>query len=386
VKMKVLNILYQAYPYVSGSTVRFHDLNSGYQCNTDGTDGINVYNVVLPFYNFEDYKIFKQDNLSYQFLTGPKNSASIYFNTLIKLIYFPILFFQMIYVVRKISPDLVDVHAMTYSLPGVILGRLFLRKKFKIVYNCRSVWHINIDSRLPKILQRCIFKLDRSIMKYVDGIIYISEDVRQHYDIKNVKSIILGNRASGTPLKPKKGTLSFGYVGSILENEGIHVAIEAFKNYRARGGIGEFQIWGSGYYEETLVSKYKNVEGVYFRGGFLPWQRKEIYSEISHIINFRLDTELSQTVTPIKSLECIMHGRQLIASNVDGIRNSIPKELYQFVTFVEAENVDSLTDAMLACDTRNSGKSENISFPNIEKYNWSNNQQKQFDYYRTLIA
>ena len=380
--MKVLNILYQAYPYVSGSTVRFHDLNNEYRANTRD---VHVYNLVLPFYNFQNQKKFQRDNLYYQYLSGPRNRAFIFLNMIIKLIYFPILVAQIIYMVRRISPDIVDVHAMTYSLPGVILSRLILRKDIKIVFNCRSVWHINTDTNISGILKKLILKLDRIIMKQADGIIFISEEVKSYYNIKDVRSIILGNRAAGSPLETYLGAPSFGYLGSILENEGIHLAIEAFKKYRAKGGIGEFRIWGSGYYLADLRIKYDNTPGLYFMGGFSPWQRREIYTGVSHVINFRLDTKLSQTVTPIKSLECIMHARQLIASNVDGIRKSIPKELYQFVNFVEAENINELANVLLKCDTADPTMQKRISLATLQRYNWSNNCKKQFDYYRSLL-
>ena len=222
-------------------------------------------------------------------------------------------------------------------------------------------------------------------MKQADGIIFISEEVKSYYNIKDVRSIILGNRAAGSPLETYLGAPSFGYLGSILENEGIHLAIEAFKKYRAKGGIGEFRIWGSGYYLANLRKKYDNTQGLYFMGGFSPWQRREIYTGVSHVINFRLDTKLSQTVTPIKSLECIMHARQLIASNVDGIRNSIPKELYQFVTFVEAENINELANVLLKCDTADPTIQKGISLATTQRYNWSDNCKKQFDYYRSLL-
>ena len=380
--MKVLNILYQAYPYVSGSTVRFHDLNENYQTDTNG---IYVHNIVLPFYNFENHKQFKRGNLRYHFLKGPKNTSSLFFNIMIKIIYFPILALQLAYVVKKISPDLVDVHAMTYSLPGIIFSRLILDKNLKIVFNCRSVWHINKDKKIGGILRKIILNFDRTFMKQVDGIIFISEDVKNYYNITKVKSIILGNRASGIPLEHYTGKPSFGYVGSILENEGIHLTIEAFKIYRARGGVGELRIWGSGYYLESIRLKYANVEGLCIMGEFLPWERKEIYSNISHIINFRLNTELSRTVTPIKSLECIMYGRQLIASDVSGIRNSIPKELNQFATFVEPENIGLLADTLLKCDIEEMKIPKQINLLTLQKYNWSGNCTKQYEFYRSLV-
>src|SRR5690606_1024678 len=107
------------------------------------------------------------------------------------------------------------------------------------------------------------------------------------------------------------------------------------------------KLFGTGIMLPDLKSyvKTNNIENIYFEGTIEPQNIYEAYKQVDIIINPRIKSKLTDTVTPLKPLEAMAYEKLVIGSNVKGIQELINHN--QNGLLFKADNFDSLHNLLL---------------------------------------
>lgn len=337
--MKVLHILYQSYPNISGSSTRTKDILINQKkfglspiCITSPFQkGEKVQNGIEMIFGIKYYRCYNNvDN----YIISEDNKGL--FSRLGKLT--RILNFQKIIlkIVKSESPDILHAHAMFFcAIPAIRIGRMY---NIPVIYEVRSLWEdrrkdsnpFNLYYQLENIILRAI---ETYCMKKANHIVSISEKLKDDIvkrGISSNKISVVGNAVDLEFIEKQNfkinkrvnSSLNFGYIGSISPIEGLSILIELFKEKFE--GLN-LLIYGSGKISEvqgiiTQIGNSKNIK--YF--GLL--KREEIYKayeNIDVIINPRIMLPITDTITPLKPLEAMAFGKIVIASDVGGMKELI---------------------------------------------------------------
>ena len=137
--MKVLHVLYQSLPQVSGSSIRSRDIMMSQK-----EIGIEVLAITAPFQNCIN-KNGKDtiDGITYiRTSSNTKNSITDLRKGVIQRIFrvFSIFVFsqKLFSTIKKEKPDVLHAHAMFFcAIPSLLLGKIF---NIPVVYEFRSLW------------------------------------------------------------------------------------------------------------------------------------------------------------------------------------------------------------------------------------------------------
>ena len=137
--MKVLHVLYQSLPQVSGSSIRSRDIMLSQK-----EVGIEVLAITAPFQNSISKKgLDIIDDITYiRTSRNTKNSITDLRKGVLQRIYrvFSILIFsqKLFSTIKKEKPDVLHAHAMFFcAIPSLVLGKVF---NIPVVYEFRSLW------------------------------------------------------------------------------------------------------------------------------------------------------------------------------------------------------------------------------------------------------
>src|SRR5690606_13231364 len=106
------------------------------------------------------------------------------------------------------------------------------------------------------------------------------------------------------------------------------------------------KIFGRGPKHAVLEERLKTRENhnVFLMGAFEPSQVYDIYNSVDCIINPRIKSKLTDTVTPLKPLEALSFKRLFLGSDVGGIKELIQDG--ETGLLFEADNVEDLQSKM----------------------------------------
>lgn len=356
--MKVLHVLYQSLPQVSGSSIRSRDIlmsqkeigidvvaiTSGFQGSVDGGN-VDLINGI---------RYIRTTNRKETVITDNKKSIFTQLKKLFAIIPFS---FKLYRCVKVEKPDLLHAHAMFYcGLPAILIGRL---KNIPVVYEFRSLWMFqNKDSkksRLELSVEKFLLSLETFTLKRADAAVFLNHDLKKFFsDKRNVfkNSYVVNNGVnlsfiqqliSEAPQKAQSENLVFGYIGTLTAYEGIEFMIETFQELYDEGIRNPLLIYGNGISKDAVIAAIKkrpDIHSIQFMGSINPSEVYKAYLDIDVIVNPRLMSELTNSVTPLKPLEAMAYGKYFIGSNVGGI-TALIKHGHNGYVF-QAENKNSL--------------------------------------------
>lgn len=389
--MKVLHILYQSHPNISGSSTRTRDIltsqkNIGIEpivITSPFQKGLKSNNIVENIYGVKHFRTYsgkpneevKEDN----------NNIFIKINKFFRIISFKR---KILKVVLKEKPDLLHAHAMFFcAYPAILIGK---KMKLPVFYEVRSLWEERRKDFAPSnVLRKIEFivlrKIETYCMNKADHIVAINENLKQDIikrGISDDKITVIGNAVDLDFLegqrtrisKEKRDSITFGYVGSISPIEGLDSLIELFKTNFLENRL---LIYGRGKesyvnHLKMQISDYDNIE---YRGEI---DRNEIYrayENIDVIVNPRVKLKITDTVTPLKPLEAMALEKIVIASDVGGMKELIKNDVTGFL--FEADNLIALKKCILKVKCLSEEEIQRIKFNAINliktEKNWLNN-------------
>ncbi len=320
--MKVLHLLYQSIPDVSGSSIRSKNL-----IDAQHRIGLDIDVITSPFQKgiqrdidselIDEVKYYRSYIDKNDFQIGKKKSLFKRFTKILTL-------FRFMKHVEKLciknEYDIIHCHAHFYmGFTG-----LYLKKKLgvKICYEVRSVWYECDDFKGGLLQRKFIHMLEQICISKSDRLFVISNGLKQYY--KKPASIVYNavDLKKVNYIKPVKRDVVFGYIGSILSLEGLTYVLHTLKEIQDSGFNNIFKIYGYGNYENQLkdLSEELELKNVEFLGLIKNDEIYKAYSEIDVIVNYRNDEFITRTVTPLKPIEAMAYKKIVISSDVAGIQ------------------------------------------------------------------
>ena len=327
--MKVLHILYQSLPNISGSSIRSRDI-----LHNQLKIGLKPIVITSPFQNpktsgksFEEidgikyYRTFSNSN---ELVNENKSSISLQLKKLFRVIRFTI---QVYKVSKKEQVDVIHAHAMFFCAIAGKITSIFLKKP--LIYEVRSLWEERF--KRTNFLNYLIFSLvtflETFFMFLSDHIIAINQNLKIELQnrllLKKRKITVIGNAVDLDRIIVSKNTRSelvFGYIGTLSPIEGLDLLIEAFNNLKLSNKL---LIFGDGIELENLKKLSASNNNIIFKGKISNIEIIKAYNQIDIIVNPRKRSYLTNSVTPLKTIEAMAYKKLVLASDVGGVKELI---------------------------------------------------------------
>jgi len=207
------------------------------------------------------------------------------------------------------------------------------------IYEVRGFWEITTASRNPEFKNSDLFNMQRTLetqaCKDATSVIALSEIVKEeliHRGIEEEKIHVLPNGVDTEKMKPleKNTTLLeelewkekfiVGFIGSIVDYEGLGFLIEAAEKLQNKGYSNiRYLIVGDGNDLENLKKSVndKNLSHLFKFTGRVPYEDVERYYSIMDCTCYpRLNWEVCSIVSPKKPFEAMAYGIPIISSSV----------------------------------------------------------------------
>ena len=327
--MKVLHILYQSLPNISGSSIRSRDI-----LNNQLKIGIEPIVITSPFQNpntnaksFEEidgikyYRTFSNNN---ELVNENKSSFFLQIKKFFRIIRFTLEVFK---IAKNEQVDIIHAHAMFFCAIAGKITSITLNKP--LIYEVRSLW----EERYKKnnLFNHLIFSfitfLETFCMFLANHIIAINQnlkiELRKRLLLKKQKITVVENAVDLDRVVDSginRNELVFGYVGTISPIEGLDLLIRAFKNL---GIKNKLLIFGIGIELENLKKLSTGNNNIEFKGNVSNSEIFKAYNQIDIIINPRISSYLTNSVTPLKTLEAMAYKKIVLASDVGGMKELI---------------------------------------------------------------
>ncbi len=236
------------------------------------------------------------------------------------------------------------------------------------IYEVRGLWEITRISRQPEWENsehfEMIKRLEIDAAKSANIVITLTFALKEELvkrGIKSNKIIVLPNGVdtrSFYPLKKdtalmktlniSKNEIIIGYIGSIVEYEGIDLLIEALSKLKDKNiNNFKFLLVGDGRYFDVIKLKIieLNIENLVIVTGRIPHEEVEKYYSLVDIAPLpRKSLPVSEMVSPLKPFEAMAMGKVVLGSDVQAIAEIID-DGYNGMLF-EKSNVKDLTDKL----------------------------------------
>ena len=401
--MKVLHVLYQSLPQVSGSSIRSRDIMLSQK-----EVGIEVLAITAPFQNSISKKgLDIIDDITYiRTSQNTKNSITDLRKGVLQRIYrvFSILIFsqKLFSTIKKEKPDLLHAHAMFFcAIPSLVLGKVF---NIPVVYEFRSLWmYQKTNSRnkgfINKKIEIFLIHVEIFCLKKAAHAVILNENLKEFIFSKTnkpFKNTIINNAVNTSLIEKLKASITpisrkdfvFGYVGTITEYEGLEFLIQTFQELYDDGFKHKLIIYGKGVNKQSVqdqINARSDINTISYKGAIAPSEVYKAFSEIDVIINPRLNTPKTNSVTPLKPLEAMAYEKLFIGSDVRGIKEIVP----QGTGFLfSSENRNDLKKvvkkvASLSPQDRDSHKKEALAFV-VSHKSWLQNAAKYKEIYTSL--
>ena len=327
--MKVLHILYQSLPNISGSSIRSRDL-----LNNQLKIGLKPIVITSPFQNpkrdgdsveeidgIKYYRTFSKNN---ELVKENQSSFFIQIKKFFRIISFTIKVYR---IAKKEQVDFIHAHAMFFCVIAGKITSISLNKP--LLYEVRSLWEERF--KRTSFLNYLIFSfstfLETFCMFLADHIIAINQNLKIELQnrliLKKRKITVVENAVdldSVNFTEPSRKEIVFGYIGTLSPIEGLDLLIKAFNNQNLSNKL---LIFGDGIELERLKNLSAFNNNIIFKGRVSNKEIIQAYNQIDIIVNPRKSSYLTNTVTPLKTLEAMAYKKLVLASNVGGLKELI---------------------------------------------------------------
>tara|TARA_R110000823_G_scaffold315705_1_gene451022 strand:+ start:59426 stop:60646 length:1221 start_codon:yes stop_codon:yes gene_type:complete len=401
--VRVLHILYQSLPQVSGSSIRSRDI-----LFSQKSIGIVVSAITSPFqHSISGEKEDVIDGIRY-IRTSRKKVSSIsdekksVFHQLAKLFSILTFSFSLYKTVKKEKPDILHAHAMFFcGIPTLIIGKL---TGLPVVYEFRSLWmfqkKFGKKTRLETTIETFLLKAEIFTLKRADHAVFLNEKLKEYFISLGhsfANSSIVNNAVNTQLIKEKRipipverETPVFGYIGTLTAYEGIEFLIESFQELADEGFYNKLIIYGTGISEKNIVETIKkrpDLKNIQFKGSIHPSEVNKAFSKIDVIINPRLSNDVTNAVTPLKPLEAMAYHKIVIGSDVGGILELLTNNKNGFI--FKAEDKNSLKETIIKVAHLKENEKKNIINTAltyvVENKSWIHNAHQYENAYSSLL-
>ena len=207
------------------------------------------------------------------------------------------------------------------------------------IYEMRGLWAISKLANEPNFELTTEFKvsmrLERQCASVADTVLVISEKLKQlvmEWGVEEDKIIVIPN---GADLSSEQGpdisritsqTLRLGYVGSVVDYEGIEILIDAARIVEGRNpGSVSIDVFGDGKAKDGL-EKRANAENpieVRFHGKIPPEDIDDAYSKLDVVVIPRKSTRITEMVPALKPIEAMSKSKLVLCSDIGPHREII---------------------------------------------------------------
>ena len=307
-------------------------ITSPFQSGSNGATGNPEYINDIPYYRTNLFKKMGSEEV---------RSSSIWLSAL----RFPLIMMfakEVLNVAKRTKPSIIHAHSPFYC--GLIASWASKRLGIPSIYEVRGVWEDSLPSlqNIRAGLPSKVFKLlENSVMRRVDGIVVISEHLKEEmlarglnkniYVVPNgVDTKIFAWKEKSAKLLEElhlEGKIILGYIGFFsAEYEGLEYLIRALPLIIKKYPETVLLLVGDGRLKpplEALAERIGVKENVVFAGRVPHDRVSDYYSLIDICIYPRRRTRDTELVTALKPLEAMATGKAVIGSNVGGIQELI---------------------------------------------------------------
>lgn len=396
--MKILHIVYQSLPNISGSSIRTRDI-----IGSQKEIGLNPVVISSPFQNGESSKNPEFINTILHYRTyndKPEHLVTEAKSSILKRISkaFSIFsFYTKVDAIIKIEkPEILHAHATFFcGIVAVLLGK---KHNIPVVYEVRSLWEERekkeANSLISKLQPKLITALETYVMKRANLVIAINKNLENNIIQRDVgKTNIVANAVNTSLINPlkettKKSNISFGYIGSVSPIEGLDMLARVWALLENKGLENQFHVYGTGTFLKTLKSLVEelNLKQFHLHGSVNPSEINTAFNQIDVIVNPRIKSKITDTVTPLKPLEAMAYSKLVIASDVGGMTELI--EHNKTGLLFKADNIDEL-EKCITKTISNGIPSAIVSHAKdyvVENKSWLQNAEKYKAFYKELIV
>ncbi len=336
--MRVLHVVYNCYPDVSGGAVRT-------QCLVEAQARLGIHPVVLsaPFQPPADPSrsdgVERYHGIPYHRCYDGSDPARFmacdkpWWERAARLRRLVPFARRIERVALEERVDLIHAHSLAFcGLAASVAGR---RLGLPVVYEVRSLIEEGMtgSGRLARTAYRL---LDGPALRLASHVVVICEGLRQEMIRRGVAASKITVAGNGVDLEahapsPENGRrradeFVLGYIGTLAPYEGLDLLLEAAALLAARRPRLRVLVVGDGIARPALEEqvRYLRLEAVVRFAGRVPHDEvARCYSRIDLFVLPRRPSRLADLVTPLKPLEIMAHGQPLLASDCGGHRELI---------------------------------------------------------------
>lgn len=352
--IKVVTILHASLPnHTGGYTGRAQGLLKGLQAN-----GLQISAYTRPGFYSErvnrnaafPYPSSNVDGVVYRHLpTKIKRSAGEY-----EYMYAAVEWYRSVFLFEK--PSVVHARS-TYliSLPALIAAH---QLKIPVLYEVSGLWELVYEGRDEVGRAKRTAAMEDMVCRYADRVVSMNRSIGEHLVSRNTQHFEFGVVPNAvdvskfeqiSSLKDRtQFTFQVGYVGSLVDYEGLDTLIDAVRLCRERGTDIRAKIVGRGNELEGLRERAKcqRVEDLVSIPGPVPADQAAFqFDDVNVIVLPRKSTPATECVTPLKPYESMAAGRPLLVSNVKAL-HEVANEGQYAETF-ESGNADDLANNLI---------------------------------------
>ena len=327
--MKILHIQYQSLPNISGSSIRSRDI-----LNNQLKIGLKPIVITSPFQNpkregdsieeidgIKYYRTFSNNN---ELVKENQSSFFIQIKKFFRIISFTIKVYR---IAKKEEVDIIHAHAMFFCAIAGKITSIILKKP--LIYEVRSLWEERF--KRTSFLNYFIFSfatfLETICMFLANHIVAINQNLKielqNRFMLKKRKITIVENAVDLDRIITSKNSrteLVFGYIGTLSPIEGLDLLISVFKKLEIPNKL---LIFGSGIEKDKLKKLSKGHSNIIFKGKISNYEIFNAYNQIDIVVNPRKSSFLTNSITPLKTLEAMAYKKLVLASDVGGIKELI---------------------------------------------------------------
>lgn len=252
------------------------------------------------------------------------------------------------------------------GIAALIAGR---KLGIPVTYEVRGLWHITRASKDANFINSIEYKfidyMESTAVSHADKVFTITSAVRDYFGDNGCPTEhidILPNGINGEHYAPSKlgtrrdlikkydleGKIVLGYIGSIVEYEGLSFLLQSLCKL-VEDGIANITllIIGSGEYIEQLKKESLELDLDAFVEfvGAVPYEEVPGYYSVIDIAPFpRMPLKVCELVSPIKPLEAMAYGKVVVVSSVHALAEMVTHGETGLV--FEKGSVDSLTEVL----------------------------------------
>lgn len=237
-------------------------------------------------------------------------------------------------------------YVFVYSMHIPYLSALRkIKKKYpniKTVLICPDLgiyMDLNINKKpIKALLKKIEEKIDKKLLKYVDGFILFTEKMREYFCALNKPSTIVeGVYRDKYSLNDANKSKFIMHAGTLNFNIGLEELILAFEKIENK--TAELWFFGSGAMDDYIIEKSKENPRIKHMGFVDPQTLFEYEKQASLLVNVRdPKANFAQYSFPSKTFEYMASGTPFLTTNLPGI----PEEYKEYLFIIESNEIEDI--------------------------------------------